>query len=264
MALVLRSLRACLDLLIPRGCAVCDEPLAADDGRYCAACAIQVGKDAAADYCPRCGATAEPYTVGPTGCPLCREEPTPVAAVARAGSYGGAVGALVKRFKFGGQQRLDDTLAELLTGALPRQVPIDEIDALVPVPADWGAWWRYRFHPAGALARCVGRRLGLPVRPIVRVARWKLRQTRLPASRRAANVRGVFRMARGVRPAGATLCVIDDVSTTGATLREMARVLKTAGAVRVFACVVAKTQLGLDDHAGGEGRMSALAGTFDG
>ncbi|GMV96270.1 MAG: amidophosphoribosyltransferase [Phycisphaerae bacterium] len=248
MSAIARSIGALVDLFLPRGCPACDHALDGDDGPFCVACALAIGRDGGQDYCSRCGTTAEPYLVAAAGCPQCREFRVKPDAMARAGTYGGPVGELVKQLKFRGRQRLDDPLGGLLAEALRRYVPIDDLDALVPVPEDWGSWWRYRFHPAGALARCVGRRLGVPVIPVVRMARRHRRQAPLPASERIRNVRGAFRTARGARLEGACVCVIDDVSTTGATLREMTRVLKDAGAERVFAGVAAKTQLGVDDY----------------
>src|SRR5690606_21896524 len=110
----------------------------------------------------------------------------------------------------------------------------------------WPGRLRYGFHPAGLIAQAAGKRLGLPVLPLVRAHGKRRRQTGLPQSDRAANVRGAFHVARGARVAGATLCVVDDVSTSGATLRAIARVLKRAGAARVYGAVAAKTLLGED------------------
>ena len=61
----------------------------------------------------------------------------------------------------------------------------------------------------------------------------------LPYEARQRNVRGAFRCTR--RLDGATVAVVDDVMTTGATLNEIARTLKAAGAGRVVNWVVART-----------------------
>jgi ComF family protein len=242
-------LRLLADLLIPRECCACQRPLSQDEDRFCPPCTQEILKACGVDYCPRCGRTAEPYLVRSDGCPDCRERRLHFDGIARVGTYGSIVGGMIKRFKFTRTQRLDDTLGWLLSEAMRRQPWLDDVEALIPVPADWRAWLTYRFHPAGLIAERVGRRLSLPVRPMVRVRHKPHRQTGLPESQRLANIRGVFRLARRARPAGKVLCVIDDVSTSGATLREMARVLKQAGAARVYAAVVARTQLGQDDAA---------------
>jgi predicted amidophosphoribosyltransferase len=64
-------------------------------------------------------------------------------------------------------------------------------------------------------------------------------QVELPFNERQRNVRGAFRVRRSL--AGATVAVVDDVMTTGATLNEIARTLKAAGAERVVNWVVART-----------------------
>jgi len=66
-------------------------------------------------------------------------------------------------------------------------------------------------------------------------------QIELPYDERQRNVRGAFRCTRNL--IGASIAVVDDVMTTGATLDEMARTLKRAGALRVANWVVARTPL---------------------
>lgn len=229
---------------MPPACAGCDRPLPGEDVPFCPTCMERMLADCGPDYCPRCGRTAEPYLTTAAGCPKCRHTRGPLFGVARVGTYSGMAGVLVRRFKFSHQQRLDDLLGRLLADAIRRQPWCEQIDALVPVPTDWLGWWRYRFHPAGQIARCAAARLGVPALPLVRAHGKRRRQTGLPESERHLNIRGAFRVARAARVRGACVCIVDDVSTSGATLREVARVLKAAGADAVFAAVVARTEPG--------------------
>ena len=66
-----------------------------------------------------------------------------------------------------------------------------------------------------------------------------LPQTELPYEERAKNVRGAFRCKLDL--SGASVAVLDDVMTTGATLNELARALKRAGAMRVDNFVIVRT-----------------------
>jgi predicted amidophosphoribosyltransferase len=59
-----------------------------------------------------------------------------------------------------------------------------------------------------------------------------------PAAR-AKNVAGAFAVRFGYRFNGKNICLVDDIKTTGATLNECAKILKEAGAVKVFALVLA-------------------------
>lgn len=240
-------IRAVTDLLLPPGCPGCGTAVSTAEGPWCRACADAILAARITDYCNRCGRTAPPYLATAEGCPECRGRRSPLAGLVRVGTYGSIVGTLVKRFKFGREQRLDATLGMLVAAAMQGHMQVDRLDALVPVPTDWRGRWRYRCHPAGLIAHCAGHELGLPVFPLVSLAGKRRRQTELHESERARNVRGAFRLSRHARVAGRTLCVIDDVSTSGATLNEVARVLLEAGASSVYAAVAAKTQLGEDD-----------------
>lgn len=93
---------------------------------------------------------------------------------------------------------------------------------------------------AEALARDVGRRVGRPVWPLLQRIRWQRSQIGLNLQQRLENVRGAFMLRRGARVAGGTVAVVDDVMTSGATLQEVARVLKAAGASQVYNLILAR------------------------
>jgi ComF family protein len=140
--------------------------------------------------------------------------------------------------KFGGRRSLARPLGDLVaeqweaTGA-------DRPDALVPVPLARARERERGFNQAVLLAERLGERVGVRVRP-----RWLVRlrataaQSDLAATERRANVAGAFGAAPAV--AGRHVVVIDDVITTGATVSECARALRTAGARRVGVLAVAR------------------------
>lgn len=80
------------------------------------------------------------------------------------------------------------------------RIPVGELDAIVPVPADWGTWWRYGFHPAGQMARCIGRQVNVPVLPLIQVGRKRRRQTELPSLNEPETFAATSRPARGGPP----------------------------------------------------------------
>lgn len=234
---VLGSLR---ELVFPGGCPGCDAVLGLEDGPWCADCAQALMATIGDQYCPRCGLEIGPYLRDPAGCARCREEPSPIDGFARVGTYTGLLGQVIRKYKFERQQRLDVVLGSLLANCITRQPWAEELDGLVPVPATWSSRLHYRCAPVKLLAAAAGRELGLPVLPLLYARGKKERQVQLPLSERPHNVRGVFRLCPSARPDGRTLGIVDDVSTTGATLREVGRVLKKAGAACVYAAVVAK------------------------
>jgi ComF family protein len=149
------------------------------------------------------------------------------------------MGRLIRRYKYARTQRMDRALSTLLADLVQGRHWHDHLDALVPVPTAARSWLDYRFRPVELMAAGVGRRLGLPVLPLIGVRGKRRRQVELSATQRVQNVRGVYYLRRHARARGATLCILDDVSTSGATLYEIGRVLRRAGAARVYAATIA-------------------------
>jgi len=114
--------------------------------------------------------------------------------------------------------------AEVLSGA----------DILVPVPLHRSRHRERGFNQARQLAK----HLGLPVVNALLRTRHTSPQADLPASKRAANVRGAFAPRADVD--GLTIVLVDDVATTGATLNACAAALLDAGAAEVRALTAAK------------------------
>ena len=117
---------------------------------------------------------------------------------------------------------------------------MEQVDCVVPVPLHWR-----REYPRGFnQAREIARHLGPPVTDVLVRRRATRAQVELAADRRRANVAGAFALRRGwcfdhsIR--GKKLLLVDDVSTTGATLEACARVLKEAGASEVYALTAAR------------------------
>ena len=108
---------------------------------------------------------------------------------------------------------------------------------VVPVPLHPSRRRERGFNQAADLAR----HLGLPVHHALRRTRATASQASLPAARRHKNVRGAFVAARSAGwLAGAVVILVDDVSTTGATLEACAQALKAAGIAEVRALTAAR------------------------
>jgi predicted amidophosphoribosyltransferase len=112
-------------------------------------------------------------------------------------------------------------------------------DLVVPVPPDPLRWTVRRRAPR-RLARAVARALGLPVAPrALRKCRPTPAQTAAAGAARRSALAGAF-AARPALVGGRSVLLVDDVATTGATLREAARALVEAGAERVAGLVLAR------------------------
>ena len=110
------------------------------------------------------------------------------------------------------------------------------VDLVVPVPLHRRRRRARGFNQAEELARHLGPRC----RAVLVRTRATPSQTDLPAAQRHANVRAAFALRRRADVAGLTVLLVDDVSTTGATLEACARVLRLAGAREVRALTAAR------------------------
>lgn len=197
------SLAEALSLVFPVSCAGCDAP----DASLCDACRLQLR--------PR---------------PVVRRVDD---VLVRSGvPFDGVAARVIRACKQDGRTGLARPLGELLAAAAADFDPAAVV--VVPVPSSRAAMRRRGYRVAELLAR----RAGLAPRRLLRPAGVAADQRGLDRAARAANVRGTLR-ARPV--AGRRVLVVDDVITTGATLREAVRVLRAAGAEVVGAATVAAT-----------------------
>lgn len=230
----------------------------------CAAClrpfspaSLEPGADTALPICPDCRAELMPFT-GPrcphcgfpfpipahngekpaaAPCGVCVAERPPWRAFAFHGLYKGALRDLILRFKFGGELALARPLAMWLENAA---TCLPSPDALLAMPQHPAHLRRRGFNQAHELARVLHAATGIPLRPGLLVRRHDSPpQATLNARMRASNVRGVFGLGASV--ADMRLWLLDDVMTTGNTLKEATRTLLSGGAAEVCVLAVART-----------------------
>jgi competence protein ComFC len=113
-------------------------------------------------------------------------------------------------------------------------------DVIAPVPLFWWKRLRRGYNQANLLADVVGDECGIEVKHMLRRVKNTKTQTQLDEESRKKNVSDAFEI-NGAMVKDKTVLLIDDVLTTGATLNECARVLKEAGAKKVYSCVAAIT-----------------------
>ena len=226
-----------LAVLIAPTCAACGVPLEHPTrGAVCARCWNGIVRFTP-PLCRQCGDPLPTWRVASVAAALCarcgRHEP--VVSTARAvGSYEGPLRAVLHALKYGKRQSLARPLALLMATACAEILA--GIDLAVPGPLHRRRRRARGFNQAEELAR----HLGVPWTSALRRTRATDSQTDLPAAQRYANVRNAFALRRRQRVDGFTLLLVDDVSTTGATLEACARVLRLAGAREVRALTAAR------------------------
>jgi ComF family protein len=217
-------------------CAACGRPLEAPlDGAICEACWREI-RLLRPPFCNVCCAPLPSWRADSAHrCELCRVRRPHVVAGRAIGDYDGPLRAIVHALKYDGRRSIARPLGtllrrhgcEVLRGA----------DLVVPVPLHWARRWRRGFNQAHELAVA----LGLPIRGALRRRRHTRSQTGLSADERSANVRNAFALSRrSGRLDDLCVVLVDDVSTTGATLEACARALKEAGAREVRTLTAAR------------------------
>jgi ComF family protein len=166
----------------------------------------------------------------------------PYRAVVRSGSVDGdpvsSLGRLVQLYKYHGREVLERLLGVWVAEAVDAAPWKHRVQAVVAVPTLWRRRVRRPLYPAERLATYVADRIGAPEVAVLKRVRGGSHQIGLNYEERVKNVRGAFAMARGASVRGARLLVVDDVKTTGATVHEVAKVLRKAGAAEVYAAVM--------------------------
>lgn len=150
--------------------------------------------------------------------------------------YSFPIDAAIKLLKFNRRLFYAPALAEILCAALPL-LP-DNVDAVLPVPLHWRRKAMRGFNQATEIAKPVADLLGAPLIRNVRRKRATPFQSGLDAAARAQNLRRAFLLRRP--DSYEHVLIVDDVITTGATVRALAKLLLSSGASKVSVLAVAR------------------------
>jgi len=241
LPLLQRAGHLALDTLFPPRCCACPAFCAE---RFCprhAPTAIPL----APPFCRVCAEPFDPLARHHPLCRTCREAKHSFDVARSAWIYDGAPRDAIHRFKYGGKTALAARLAPAMADLLLHDETLREhgtFDYLVPVPLHARRQRKRGYNQSELLANALARQIEIPARHLLERTRATRPQVGLNAKARGENVRGAFslypRFAGDVR--GSRVLLVDDVFTTGSTLRECAAVLQRAGAQSVCALTLAR------------------------
>jgi ComF family protein len=240
-------------VLFPSDCRICGTPLVKISRLpLCQEC-LDAMRPISGGVCTICGerlfsSHAFAGAEGEARCGLClRIEPV-FARAAAYGSYESGLRELIHLLKYAGVRPAANVLGRMLAeaiAALESGFPAGSI-AMIPVPLHGTKLRQRGFNQAELIARAAMRVRGPEdnlqlCAGVLERKRDTASQIGLTSHQRRQNLRGAFRVAQPPAVAGREVLLVDDVYTTGATVSECARVVRRAGATKVWVATVART-----------------------
>jgi ComF family protein len=217
-----------LDLVYPATCLACDRPLA-DADTICSTCFATL-RPITAPYCPVLGLPFEADPGSGTVSAEALADPPPFRRARAALVYNDPAARIVSRLKYGDRPELAGFCAALMAQAGADFWAAGPV--LIPVPLHARRFVHRRYNQSTELARALARRTNCACRAdLVRRIRPTRQQVGLSATARERNVAGAFAAHPKLSQilAGRPVVLVDDVYTTGSTLKALTRCLKRAG-----------------------------------
>lgn len=200
------------DAIMPRYCVFCGDQCLETEGTLCAGCRSDLPRNRISAPLPPCDSVIAPL------------------------AYAFPVDTALKALKFNRRLCFVPPFSELLTEAAAELS--DDVDALQPVPLHWLRHATRAFNQSEELCKPLAKSLSLPSLDCVTRCRATRKQSGLSAGQRRRNLANAFRLRRPVE--AYHVCIVDDVITTGTTVRELAAVLFDGGVEKVSVLAVAR------------------------
>ena len=229
----------CLDLLFPPRCLLCEQPLGLEEAApLCRGCRGEIDY-LRLPFCRCCGEKVAGDSNRRHLCGRCLGQPPPYLRARACIRYDQPAGELLHRLKYCGDTSVLPGLEYIIRPAGILEMP--QPDLIVPVPLHPQRLKERGLNQSVALARLFFPGSLRHLHPDVLVRRRNTpAQTSLNGLARRKNLRGAFAVAENARVRGRTVCLVDDVYTTGTTVSECSRTLLHAGAREIVVLTLAR------------------------
>lgn len=222
-----------LNILFPETCPVCKN--AATDHETAPICSDcwQAVSPYKGPMCQRCGKplVSDVSTI----CGECLEDGPAFSCARSFGLYEGVLKKAISLLKFYGIKRLSKPLSDIIL-----HIEMPRVDAVLPVPLHEKRLRQREYNQSALITKYLAKSLGIEVllNCLVKI-RDTAPQVGLSSKDRRKNIKGAFDIKQRELIKGKNIMLVDDVVTTGATVRECSRVLKKAGAENIYVITLA-------------------------
>lgn len=184
-----------------------------------------------APQCPQCGLLSNGLVCG-----SCLNTPPEFDATHSLFTYDFPLDAMMQRYKYGNMLNLGHIFGKMLS----KKVDLANIDLIIPMPMHPTRLKERGFNQSLEIAKVLSKNCPQKL-DFTSAQRQKYTppQASLPLKERVKNIKGVFKISADLN--GKRIAIVDDVMTTGASLNELAKTLKQAGAAHLECWVVART-----------------------
>lgn len=226
---------------VPYMCAACWQAIRFVEPPWCDICgtpSIRIGKGGTL-FLPASGNRSDPHE---SACDECASNPPRYGKLRTIAFYEAALQEAIHLFKFQKRKALAKPLIQLITAHMPADCNVAEYDFILPVPIHKKRLRERGFNQATLLANGIAKTIGVPVVTDVLVRHLNTSpQSSLDREARQTNIIGAFELRGEEAIRGKRLLVIDDVFTTGATIREVVKVLWNADPAEIDVLTLART-----------------------
>jgi ComF family protein len=234
-----RALSAGVDLFLPPACLLCGQllPPGFDPQEFCTECQASM-PPLGRSHCSCC---SQPFPASSSQhlCATCLQRPPAFSVVHAACSYQERVKDAIHQLKYRNQVNLAEPLGKLLGKSLEAAELGFEPDCIIPVPLHPGRLKKRGYNQALEISRPLARKMQVPINNKLLQRTLKTPpQQGLTAAERRSNLRNAFIVTAAT--SARNILLVDDVMTTGETVRECCRVLMKNNIAEVQVAVIGR------------------------